>query len=119
MRGLKISDSGDLIFNGNELVMTDEASDIQQSVRIILQTRLEEFFFDENLGLERDNMLGKDFNLEFLEQDISLAILEQEDRIGSVDDIRFEQSNRCLCVQILLTRKGESDQLESEVFLNA
>lgn len=123
MKSLLIDESGDLVFNGNELQMTDAATDIQQSVRIILETLLGEFFFDENLGLTHENLLGKNLNLEYLKQDIIDTIIEQEERISSVDSVFFnlDKANRHLVVHVKMTAEinAETTEVESEVRMGA
>ena len=119
MRSFKINDSGDLVFDSAELVMVDGVDDIKQSARIIIQTRVGEFFFDENMGLERDNLLGKNLDFEFLKQDITHAILEQEGRIESVVQIGLEQNGRELKVSVKMTVRNNPELIESEVVMNA
>lgn len=120
MRSLLIDDTGDLVFENGDLQMSSDIVDVKQSVRIILQTRLEEFYFDQDLGLSHDNLWGKDYDLEFLEQDISESILEQETRIQSVDDIVFnlDEGDRQLSVIVKMTKDDESE-VESEVLIDA
>ncbi|HAA4682692.1 TPA_asm: DUF2634 domain-containing protein [Listeria monocytogenes] len=120
MKDLFIDSAGDLVIKNDDIVMTDEISDIVQSVRMILRTREGEFYFDENSGMNHENLFVKQPNFDYIKQDIVTAIEEQEERISSVDSVlfNFDKNTRKLQVSIKMTRIDGPIDIE-EVTLNA
>ncbi|WP_260447766.1 DUF2634 domain-containing protein [Listeria seeligeri] len=120
MKDLLIDSNGDIVISDNDILMTDEISDIVQSVRMILQTREGEFYFDENSGMNHGNLFVKQPNFDYIKQDITVAIAEQEERISSVDSVlfNFDKDNRKLYVSLKMTGIDGPVSVE-EVALNA
>lgn len=120
MKDFKIDNSGDVVFEGNEIQLSEDEIDIIQSVRIILQTRQGEFFLDTESGTTHDNLFEKRPNFSYIEQDISEAILEQEKRVKSVDNVSFlfDESKRNMSIQLTMTATT-NDTIESEVMIDA
>lgn len=110
MKDILLSD-GDISFLNSDIQTAEACDELVQSVRSILSIRAGEFLMDETIGLSRENMLGKDFNEEYLKQDIAQAIQEQEPRIALVEDIVFSHSGRKLNIQLALTAQ-DGNQLE-------
>lgn len=111
MRTLKLLD-GDLCFDESELQMVEGNEEIAQSVLISLKTRLGEFKLDENVGLDRANVLGKALNIEEARYDIVEAIM-QEERITSVDqlEIHDDRTTRTRKVDLKMSI-NETESLE-------
>ncbi|MBM5675617.1 DUF2634 domain-containing protein [Listeria seeligeri] len=120
MKDLLIDSNGDMVISDNDVLMTDGISDIVQSVRMILQTREGEFYFDENSGMNHENLFVKQPNFDYIKQDITTAIIEQEERISSVDSVLFDfdKDSRKLYVSIKMTGIDGPVDVE-EVILNA
>lgn len=115
MRDLKII-NGDLVISNYNLSLIEGDSELAQSVFMILSIRLNEFELDKSVGLSDENMLGKEFNEDYLKQDITEAILEQEPRINSVENIEIAKNNRKLTIKIeILSNLNE----EVEVIVDA
>ncbi|HEL8967637.1 DUF2634 domain-containing protein [Listeria welshimeri] len=120
MKDLLIDSNGDIVVSDNDILMTDGVNDIVQSVRMILQTREGEFYFDENSGMNQENLFLKKPNFDYIKQDIITAIEEQEERISSVDSVLFDfdKDTRNLHVSIKMTGLDGPVSAE-EVILNA
>jgi phage baseplate assembly protein W len=97
MRGLKLVD-GDLIFDSNrELSMIEGLDEIAQSLFIIVQTRLGEFYLDETVGTDHSALLAKQFDEDAAHDAIVEALME-DNRVEEVTDIQFTQTGRTLGV---------------------
>lgn len=118
MKDLKVTDSGDIDFLVDDLSVVSDETDLRQSILMILSTRLGEFFLDDQLGLNWDNLFGKNYNPEYLETDISDALVEQESRIRQVVSIEFETNERLLNIRIKMIGENAEEMVE-EVSLNA
>lgn len=112
MKDLKLTTAGDIAIEFDEILLVEKESDLTQSLRIILSTRLSEFWLDESLGLNWDNMLGKNFDREYLETDIQTAITEQEKRIKQITKIEITTFDRRLVVKLGMI--GANDEILNE-----
>lgn len=114
MKDFLLTKDGDLAAERDIALVTDTA-ELAQSVYNILSIRAGEFALDKESGLDRENMIGKGFNEEYLKQDISLAILEQEPRVNRIVSISIERRERHLLIAIQMI--SQSDQ-EVEVAID-
>ncbi|MFX3616215.1 MAG: DUF2634 domain-containing protein [Sporolactobacillus sp.] len=96
MRGFKLV-NGDLSFKNNELEMIEGLDEIAQSLFIIVQTRLGEFYLDETVGTDQSALLAKQFDEDAAHDAIVEALME-DDRVEEVADIEFTQTGRTLSV---------------------
>ncbi|QEO61607.1 DUF2634 domain-containing protein [Bacillus altitudinis] len=112
MKTLKLV-NGDFIFKDGELEMIDGDEEIAQAVELILKTRLGEFKLDEFLGVERENLLGKNLDEEEAQYDIIEAIA-QEERIATVEDIefQFDRKTRTSRIKLKLIKEEDGQELE-------
>ncbi|NMH83261.1 DUF2634 domain-containing protein [Heyndrickxia coagulans] len=114
MKSLKLID-GDLSFDSNkELEMVSDDEEYAQNLKVIMQTSLGEFELDETLGLDRTNLLTKQFDEELARADIVEALM-QEDRTDEVSDLTFSQDklNRELSID-LEVKKTDGDSVTVE-----
>lgn len=113
-------ENGDLVIDNNDFVMLDGDEELSQSVRLLLQTQKEEFFLDEDHGLSRDNIQGKEADQDAAADDIIEAV-SQEYRIESVEDIVFEddRKNRSRTVTLTLQKEDGETLTVEEVELDA
>lgn len=118
MKDLRVDTSGELVLMDNDFLIVEDETDLEQSLKLILTTRIGEFVLDENLGTLWDNLLGKEYNAEYLEQDIRNAILEQEDRIAEVTSVEQKVTGRSLTVVLNCITKT-NEEIEAEVILDA
>lgn len=88
---------------------------IIQTVKQILQTKVGEWSYDEEEGIDRNSMLGKDFNEEEVKDNILAGLLQIDD---SFEIVVFE------CTQDKMTRKlnvkfsaqyGEDNRIDIEL----
>lgn len=91
MKDLLLVD-GDFVFDGRDLQLVSGVDEIKQTVANNLRTRKEEFSLDENIGLDRTYLLGKDFDEEIGRADIVEAIC-QDERVQQVDEIDFTKDS--------------------------
>lgn len=100
--------------------MLDGDEELAQSVRVLLQTQQEEYFLDEDHGLSRENLQGKEANQDAAADDIIEAVA-QEERIESVEDIVFEDNrkNRNRTVSLTLQKTDGETLMVEEVELDA
>lgn len=114
MKTLKLVD-GDLSFDGNnDLEMVSDDEEYVQNLKVIMQTRLGEFDLDETVGLNRENLLTKQFDEEQARYDLIEALM-QEDRTDEVSKLIFNQDklNRKLSID-LEVKKTDGDAVNVE-----
>ncbi|MBC2077690.1 DUF2634 domain-containing protein [Listeria booriae] len=109
--------NGDLVFTGTDFRLVEGSEQLRQNVESILKTAQGEYFLDEDLGLNRENILGKGFDEELARTDIVEAI-GQEERIEEVTEIDFVKHRRELQVNLKMT-KADDEKIELEVDLDA
>ncbi|TPR40396.1 DUF2634 domain-containing protein [Apilactobacillus micheneri] len=99
--------NGQPVFEDGDYKYVYDADAVAQQVYITLQSKLNEFEPDQKLGLNQENLMGKNVVYDFVEQDIRDAIMEQVDQVKSVDSIEFDEDtdNRILSVNITFTTK--------------
>lgn len=86
MKSIQLTKDGDLKLEGNSFIMIDNESEVLQSITSLLKVRLEEFYLDEHIGLERKNLLGKNFNADEARDDL-IECISQDDRIEVINDL--------------------------------
>lgn len=100
--------NGHPVFEDGDYKYVYDADAVAQQVYITLQTKLKEFEPDKTLGLNQENLLGKNVVYDFVEQDIRDAIIQQVDQVQSIDSIEFDKNDdiRVLTVNIQFTTKS-------------
>lgn len=107
--------NGDLVFTGTDFRLVEGSEQLRQNVESILKTAEGEYFLDEDLGLNRENILGKSFDEELARTDIVEAI-GQEQRIEEVSQIDFEKNGRELQINLKMIKEDEVEiALEVEI----
>lgn len=102
MKTLKLV-NGDLVFNeSGELEMVSDDDEFKQNLEMILKIQLGEFQLDETIGLDRSNILTKQFDEEQAHYDIVEALM-QEDRVEEVSEITFNQDKATRTLSVDLT----------------
>lgn len=95
-------DSDDLTF-GDDLSMTSDVDEVMQAVAISLRTRMGEFFADDQMGLDREYVLGKSYNAQYAAAAITDCINEDQ-RVTSVGDVELIQGDdRTLTANVSFT----------------
>ncbi|MBU7568199.1 GPW/gp25 family protein [Weissella sagaensis] len=112
MRDIYLDKNGGLDFK----TIIDRSDEVLQSIRIILETKLGEFIGDPELGLDRTDLLEKNFNARYATQAIHDA-LEQDNRIGVLSvEVVPDFYKRTALAKLTLTVDGEAKK--TEVALN-
>lgn len=120
-KDIKLDANGDMVREHGVVQWVYNEEQIAQSARIILATAEGEFELAPEAGLNRDNLLGKNLNQEYLAQDITDALTEQDPRIITVDSIDFVQTERNLKIELEMTADldGATETIGTEVAVDA
>ncbi len=74
MKGFALDESGDVLIENNQIGMVNGDRLLQQLVWTVLRTNLGEWFFDWELGVDFDNLIGKDTNEELVRYEIEKGL---------------------------------------------
>lgn len=88
MKSLRLDETGDLVFEGNELDLIEGAEELAQCCRIGIGTNKGEWFLDPEIGITFSLFLGKQLSEEEMRDELTEGLL-QEERIQSVENIEF------------------------------
>ena len=115
----------DLQLDGsNDVVMTDDlhlvsdVEEVKQAVGITLRTRLGEFFADDEMGLDEEYVLGKDYNEQYAASSITDAI-QQDPRVTSVSDVKLTVGPQRTLSAVVSFTVDSTIPVEMEVDLDA
>lgn len=112
MRDIRLDDTGGLNFKS----VVTQSEEVMQSIRIILETKLGEFIGDPELGLDRTDLMDKNFDARYASQSIHDA-LGQDNRVEVISvDVIPDFYRRTATAQLALAVDGEAK--ETEVQLN-
>lgn len=115
-KDLKIGPNGDVVIGDGDLSVASDRDELNQRIRITLQTRLDEFEPEDSpMGLTRENALGKAYNEDFLREDIEDAISEQVDENINVQEINFDEdeATRSLSIEVKYTLPDGADDVQT------
>ncbi|KZE66996.1 hypothetical protein AWM68_19845 [Fictibacillus phosphorivorans] len=118
MNSILLNPDGDFVFEQGSFLMVKEDEELAQSVRMVLQTALEEWFLNEEFGLNREVFLNKLFN-ENEARDSIIEALSLENRISLVEEIKFKKVGRKLLIDLVLLKNDNTSLLIEGVNLNA
>lgn len=116
MRSWKLDGTGDFVFDSNRTMqMVEDDDELVQAVRVAIQTNLGEWFINPLFGFDRFDVLGQNYDVERITDDITYA-MSQVDRVDTVDDIytEFDSEKRKLLISYVFT-KVDGDQLADTV----
>lgn len=101
MKDIKIDDTFDAIIENGELQLVTDSDEINQRVGTTLRSRQGEFEPEESLGLDEENLYGKNVASDYVEQDIQDAIADQVPEVN-LEKIEIGQpdENRQLTVKM-------------------
>jgi phage baseplate assembly protein W len=114
MKTLLLNQEGDFVLEQGSFLWVEGDEELAQSVRVILQTRLGEWFLNLGLGLDRNTILGKNFN-EVEAKSSIIEALAEEPRISGVEEITFTKTGRELSVSLKLLKENGEVLLLTEV----
>ena len=113
-----------LELEGNDLKLTkgtfsivEDEQEIAQSLDALLSIRKGEFALDEHVGMEHDNLLGKNVNFDEIRDDI-IEALSQDERVELVDDVAISVENRNAVITFnakLLDGQEVNEEVEIDV----
>jgi hypothetical protein len=86
-------EGNDLMIQKDNLVIIENEKEVAQSLSALLNIRKGEFMLDEHVGMEQENMLGKNVNFEEVRDDI-IEALSQDERVELVDNVAIKVENR-------------------------
>lgn len=119
MIDLAMDHKNDLIFENQDFNICSDVDEVRQAVKIILQTRLGEFFGDENMGLNTTNIFKKNYDKQLIAAALTDAVQEDE-RVTSVDSVSIDVgTDRKVKVEIEFTidntiKSGTEVSLDAE-----
>lgn len=92
MKTLELEGNDLKLIKGTFLIVEDE-QEVAQSLDALLSIRKGEFVLDEHVGMDHDNLLGKNVNFDEIRDDI-IEALSQDERVELVDDVIISAENR-------------------------
>lgn len=101
MIDIGLNNDADFNFD-SDLVEVEGVEEVKQAVGIILRTRLGEFFADANSGVDREYLIGKDFNKQYAAAAIRDAI-QQDARVTSISTVDLTVDGRNLLAKVEFT----------------
>ncbi len=108
MRDLYLDDDGGVDFNST----VSDITEIVQSLRIILETEKGEFVESATLGLDRTDLMQKNFDARYAEQSIREA-LEQDSRVTVENvEVNADFNQRIASMELNLIADGTVVQTE-------
>lgn len=99
MIDLKLNQDNDIDFQNNDIQMVSDVDEIIQNIKVILRTRLGEFFGDAEMGLDYSDILGKNYSEQYAVASIMDALLE-DNRVSSVTDVNLTVQSRQLFCEV-------------------
>lgn len=103
---------GDLQLADGQIAWIDGREELAQAVRIRLGTRLGEYFFAPDMGLDHERMVGKQADEDTIREAIMRSLMD-EPRIQSVEDIEvtIDKHSRTAQVRLVMT-SSEGEEVE-------
>ncbi|MGG0811447.1 DUF2634 domain-containing protein [Paenibacillus alvei] len=103
---------GDLQLSDGQIAWTDGREELAQAVRIRLGTRLGEYFFAPDMGLDQERMVGKQADEDTIREAIMRSLMD-EPRIQSVEDVEvtLDKHSRTAQVRLVMT-SSEGEEVE-------
>ena len=107
--GFALDDNGDLLIENNTISVVVGDSLLQQKVKTVLQTNLEEWFFDWEQGIDFDNILGKNTNADLVRYEIERG-LAQVDSTFEITDFSYEFDRAARKATVTFRARTESGE---------
>lgn len=89
MKGFAMDETGDVVILNNEIPLVVGTALVQQKVKNVLGTKLKEWFFDWDEGINHDNMLGKNIDEDMIRYEVEQG-LHQVDSTFTITDFSCE-----------------------------
>lgn len=103
---------GDLQLSDGQIAWIDVREELAQAVRIRLGTRLGEYFFAPDMGLDQERMVGKQADEDTIREAIMRSLMD-EPRIQSIEDVEvtIDKHSRTAQVRLVMT-SSEGEEVE-------
>lgn len=101
MIDIGLNNDADLNFD-SDLVEVEGVEEVKQAVGIILRTRLGEFFADVSSGVDREYLIGKEFNKQYAAAAIRDA-MQRDARVTSISTVDLMVDGRNLLAKVVFT----------------
>lgn len=112
MRDFLLDKDGDILINADKMSLIDGANQLQQKIRQVLGTNLEEWPFDEDEGLNFRLFLSRDLDEEMARETIQNALLHVDENLEIVD-FSLSKIDRKLVIQFTAkVQNGETVEIE-------
>lgn len=107
--------SGDLIIEGDDLVIISESEEVVQCCRHEIATNMGEWFLNPEMGINQDLFVGNNLDEEVMRSELTQAIL-RDPRVVAVEAITFERNRQARTLLIKFAASGPSGEVyEGEV----
>lgn len=116
MKSFSINNQHDLDIQGGVIQMAEGAELTRQSIETVLNTKIGEWFFDYDYGIDMDAMLGKNPADEESLKSVIMVGLQQIDESLVIEDfgMDFDKITRKLSISFKVTNQnGESITVEN------
>ncbi|MDT8974836.1 DUF2634 domain-containing protein [Paenibacillus sp. chi10] len=102
----------DLQLSDGQIAWIDGREELTQAVRIRLGTRLGEYFFAPDMGLDHERMVGKQVDEDTIREAIMRCLMD-EPRIQSVEDVEVTRDKHSRTAQVrLVMTSSEGEEVE-------
>lgn len=105
MIALKIDNDGDFIYENGSFVMVQGDEQLAQEVRIAIQTNRGEWFMDYDEGMDRNYLLGKNYNENRARSSIIESLMNVSEPL-TVEQITFRKELRVLYIDLTLKKQN-------------
>lgn len=112
MIALKIDNDGDFVYENGSFVMVQGDEQLAQEVRIAIQTNKGEWFMDYDEGMDRNYLLGKNYNENRARSSIIETLMNISEPLVA-ESIVFRKVQRILLIDLTL-RKQDGGTLTVE-----
>lgn len=109
IKDFALDENGDVLFENNDISLVLGESLIQQKVTTVLKTNLREWFFDWDQGIDFDNLLGKNTNIELARYEIERGLL-QVDRTFTITEFAYEVDRKTRTADISFKAKNANGE---------
>jgi len=113
MNDIRLDVNGDLLLNGDgsDLDTISDDEELAQTCQTILSIEVGEYLLDLKLGMSHENLLSKEPNESYIQQDIEDCLVEQEPRVNgvSITDFNWDKESRVVHIELEIEKKDGSD----------
>lgn len=118
MKTFELDENGDVIIENNNVKIVEGREELIQQIKLIFRSKQGEWFFNEEYGLNYDNLFQKKVNLDLIRDEIKNG-LSQCSAILSIDyiNIEFNKNERKLKISFGATNTS-NESIKSEEIIS-